>query len=62
MVCDEVRMKYRRVDRSVIHVVRGVWKGSATVDSVSVTGLATSETQAVGRCRECYRSSSGIKK
>jgi hypothetical protein len=62
MRSDVARMIYRRVEYNVEGIGRGVWKWSATVDSVSVTGLATSETQAVAGAENAIDQALALKK
>jgi hypothetical protein len=40
-------MRYRCVEYSVVRIEGGVWKWSASVDGVSIMGIATSESETV---------------
>jgi hypothetical protein len=58
----EARMKYRCVEYSVVRIEGGVWKWSASVDGVSIMGLATSDSEAVAGAENAVDQALALKK
>jgi hypothetical protein len=58
----EARMKYRCVEYSVVRIEGGVWKWSASVEGVSIMGLATSESEAVASAENAVDQALTLKK
>ena len=59
---DEARMRHRCVEYSVVRIEGGVWKWSASVDGVSIMGLATSESEAVAGAENAVDQALALKK
>ena len=59
---DEARMRHRCVEYSVVRIEGGVWKWSASVDGVSIMGIATSESEAVAGAENAVDQALALKK
>jgi hypothetical protein len=55
-------MRYRCVEYSVVRIEGGVWKWSASVDGVSIMGIATSESEAVAGAENAVDQALALKK